>query len=91
MSYNGVGLNVQSVLVAACSLASIIAILLLGTRLVRLRLMSPRIQSTKALRLCETLPLDPKRRIHLLECDGNKLLVMTGGGSDQVIGWVQPK
>jgi flagellar biogenesis protein FliO len=91
MSYNGVGLNVQSVLVAVCSLTSIIAFLLVGTRLMRRRLMSVGLPSTRALRLCETLPLDPKRRIHLLECEGSKVLVMTGGGSDQVIGWVQPK
>ncbi len=88
MSYDGVGLSVQSILVAMVSLAAIIAFLVLGMRLMRQRMMSAGTQSTRALKLCETLPIDPKRRIHLLDCEGRKVLVMTGGGGDRVIGWV---
>ena len=91
MSYNGVGLTVQSILTGVSSLAAIIAFIVLATRLMRHRLMTVAVQPNRTLRLCETLPIDPKRRVHVLECEGSRVLLLTGGSQDQVLGWVPVK
>jgi flagellar protein FliO/FliZ len=37
----------------------------------------------------ETLPLDPKRRLVLVRCDGRDLLLLTGGAAGDVsLGWL---
>lgn len=91
MTYNGVDLTAQSILTVVSSLAAIIAFIVLVTRLMRHRLMAVTGQTGRVLRLCETLPIDPKRRILLLECDGSRLLLLTGGSQDQVLGWIPAK
>jgi len=40
----------------------------------------------RRLRLVETLPLGPRQRLHLLECDGQRFLLLAGmGGSAQLL------
>jgi flagellar protein FliO/FliZ len=36
----------------------------------------------------EVLPLDPKRRLVLVRCDGRDLLLLTGGAAEVSLGWV---
>jgi flagellar protein FliO/FliZ len=36
----------------------------------------------------ETIALDSRRRLHLVRCGGRQVLLLTGGGSDTVVGWV---
>ncbi len=36
----------------------------------------------------EVTPLDSRRRAVLLRVDGREALVLTGGGSDVVVGWL---
>ena len=36
----------------------------------------------------EVLPLDPKRRLVLVRCDGRDLLLLTGGAGDVPLGWL---
>lgn len=40
------------------------------------------------LRVLQVLPLDARRRLHLVQCDGRAVLLLTGGGGDCVVGWV---
>lgn len=35
-----------------------------------------------------TLALDPRRRLHLLSCEGRVVLLLTGGPQDLVVGWL---
>lgn len=46
--------------------------------------------STCQMRVQETVVLDPKRRLHLIECDGRRVVLMTGGTQDVVVGWLPP-
>lgn len=40
----------------------------------------------RRLRLVESLPLGPRQRLHLLECDGQRFLLLAGaGGSAQLL------
>ncbi len=76
------------ILSAVGSLAAVLALILVigrvarATRTVRLGA-SP----GRRLRLLETLAVDPKRRLVLLECDGRSVLLLTGV-QDQVVGWL---
>jgi flagellar protein FliO/FliZ len=36
----------------------------------------------------EVLPLDPKRRLVLVRCDGRELLLLTGGTGEVSLGWI---
>jgi flagellar protein FliO/FliZ len=42
----------------------------------------------RRLALQEVLPLDPKRRLLLVRCDGRDLLLLTGGAGDVSLGWL---
>jgi flagellar protein FliO/FliZ len=44
----------------------------------------------RRLSVVETIALDPRRRLVLARCDGAEALLLVGGESDQVIGWVTP-
>jgi flagellar biogenesis protein FliO len=41
-------------------------------------LLNERVEPVRLMRLVETLPLGPKRWIHLVECDGQSFLVAAG-------------
>ena len=42
----------------------------------------------RRLAIREVLPLDPKRRLVLVRCDGRDLLLLTGGADDVPLGWL---
>lgn len=44
--------------------------------------------SGKRLSVQEAVTLDRARRLVVVRCDGRDLLLLTGGGSDQVVGWL---
>ncbi len=41
--------------------------------------------STGRLRIVQSLVLDPKRRVLLLRCDGNDLVLLVGGANDLLL------
>lgn len=42
------------------------------------------------LALEESLALDPRRRLLLVRCEQGRVLLMTGGATDIVVGWLPP-
>ena len=42
----------------------------------------------KRLAIQESVALDRARRLVVVRCDGRDLLLLTGGGADQVVGWL---
>ncbi|MBN8891274.1 MAG: flagellar biosynthetic protein FliO, partial [Rhodospirillales bacterium] len=42
------------------------------------------------LAVARTLALDPRRRLHLVRCEGRQVLLLTGGAQDIVVGWLPP-
>ena len=71
------------------ALAAVIAMILLvrfGTRF--LGAMPRRNQGPEKLTLEATLALDPKRRLSLVRCDGKRILLLTGGSGDLLLGWL---
>ncbi len=78
----------SSLLTATAALAVVLGLVLLAGRLARARGLAPRRGSGRALVVQETAALDARRRLHLVSCDGRRLLLLTGGGNDVVVGWL---
>jgi flagellar protein FliO/FliZ len=77
-------------LTAGAALIAVVALILLAGRLARRAGLAPRAGNGR-LRLEEALPLDARRRLLLVRCDGRGLLLLTGGAQDQVVGWLPPE
>jgi flagellar protein FliO/FliZ len=84
---NAFGVHIISALAV---LAAILALIWLAARGARQLCLVTRAGRSRRLVLAETLPLDARRRVHLIRCDGHEFLLLTGGASDAVIGWVRP-
>ena len=78
---------IQTVLLAGAALGAVLGLIVLAGRGARmLRLARPAAGRRLAVR--EALPLDRTRRLLLVSCDGREVLLLTGGGADQVVGWL---
>ncbi len=56
--------------------------------LIWLRRYRPHNEATQsAFRRVGSFALDPRRRLHLIEIDGQRALVLTGGANDFLIAW----
>ena len=73
---------------AVGSLAAVLLLIFLIGRAVKM-MRSARLHPSfnRRLRVLESLAIDPKRRLVLLECDGRSLLLLTGA-QDHVLGWL---
>jgi flagellar protein FliO/FliZ len=80
----------SSLILAMLSLAAVLGLIWGAQRLARGRLAALLPKPGGRLALVQSLALDPRRRLHLVACDGRQLLVLTGGGQDVVVGWLPP-
>lgn len=74
--------------IAAASLLGVLALIGLTAKLARQRLAPRAARTPRALVLTETIAIDPRRRLHLIECQQRRVLLLTGGGQDLVVGWL---
>ena len=87
----------NTTLPALAALVAVVALVLLAGRAARLtglaRAGLPRrgVSRSKRLTLQDTLPLDRVRRLHIVQCDGRDLVLLTGGTTDIVVGWLSPQ
>ena len=44
--------------------------------------------TNQCLALVEVVRLDARRRLHLVRCADRRVLILTGGGKDVVVGWL---
>ena len=82
-------MKLHDILTVGAALAAVIAMILLvrfGTRLTGLTQHGPPRQS--ALVLEASLALDARRRLTLVRCQGGRILLLTGGSSDMLLGWL---
>ena len=81
-------MTLHDILTVTAALAAVVAMILLarfGTRLAGVR---PRRGLDRDLSLEATLALDPRRRLSLIRCEGRRLLLLTGGSGDLLLGWL---
>ena len=73
---------------AIVALAAVLGLILLSARLMRrfgLAPGQPVAGAARRLSVQEVLPVDPRRRLMLLRCDGREILVLTGGPQDLIL------
>ena len=81
-------MNVTSLLTAAASLAAVLLLIVFAGRLARMTRLNRGTAATgRRLRVQESLSLDPRRRLLLVQCDHRTVLLLTGT-QDQVVGWL---
>jgi flagellar protein FliO/FliZ len=79
----------QSPVLVVSVLAGVLVLILAATRLFQLGLWRFQSRPGRTLVLRESIALDPRRRIHLVQCGQRQVILLTGGGQDLVIGWIQ--
>jgi flagellar biogenesis protein FliO len=72
---------------ALATLGAVVLLILIAGRGARLLAALRRAEGQAAMKLCGTLALDARRRLHLVEADGRRALILTGGGQDVLIAW----
>lgn len=77
----------SNLLIGLAALVAVLAFVLLSGRAAS-TLLAKRPQSGRRLALRESLALDPRRRLVLVACDGREALLVTGGPTDLVVGWL---
>lgn len=80
--------SLQSAATALAALLAVLALIWLASRAARSSGVAARRQTGRSLAVDDTLALDPRRRLHLVRCDGGRVLLLTGGAQDLVVGWI---
>jgi flagellar protein FliO/FliZ len=81
--------NLSYLLTASAALAAVLALIWIAQRAARLGgFVAGPAGAGRQLSVQEAIAIDPKRRLHLVRCEGRQVLVMTGGAQDLVVGWL---
>lgn len=75
-------------LTAAAALGGIVGLILLIGRALRHTSLARPGSSGRLLIVKDTIALDTRRRLHLIQHGDRAVLLLTGGESDVVVGWV---
>jgi flagellar protein FliO/FliZ len=71
------------------SLVAVVTLILLSRY--GLKFLEPylsRLRQTRNLALVESLAIDPRRRVSMIRCGEKTALILTGGGNDVFLGWM---
>jgi flagellar protein FliO/FliZ len=82
-------MTAQSVFLVIGILTGVLVLILAATRLMQFSLWRTQPRTGRTLVLRESIALDPRRRVHLVQCGQRQVILLTGGGQDVVIGWMQ--
>ena len=76
-----------TILTALAALAAVVGLVLLAGRAARATGLA-RLRQGQRLALRESVAIDRARSLRIVSCDGRELLLLVGGGTDVVIGWL---
>jgi flagellar protein FliO/FliZ len=76
-----------SILTVVATLAAVLALIWLAGRAARFSGLARRPASGRLLSVQDVIALDSRRRLYLIECQGRRVMLLTGGGQDVVVGW----
>lgn len=79
-------LTLSNLLTAVAALLAVLLLIWLAGRAARAGGLAGR--PGQRLQLRAALALDGKRRLQLVACDGRELLLLTGGATELVVGWL---
>ena len=77
-----------SILTVAVTLVVVLALIWLAGRAARFGGLARRPASGRLLSVQDVIALDSRRRLYLIECQDKRVLLLTGGGQDVVVGWL---
>jgi flagellar biogenesis protein FliO len=80
--------SAYNLLFAAVSLAGIVGVILLVGRVLRHTSLGKPASSARLLIVKDTIALDARRRLHLIQHGDRAVLLLTGGETDLVVGWL---
>ena len=81
-------MSVTSVISAIGVLAGVIGLALIAGRVIASFPFKTQGGAGRTLRVRESVALDPRRRVHLLQCGQRQVILLTGGSQDVVVGWI---
>ncbi|HET6195021.1 MAG TPA: hypothetical protein VFE12_04680 [Acetobacteraceae bacterium] len=81
----------STILSALAALLAVLALIWVAARVARLSGVARRPAAAGLLQVQDVLVLDARRRLHLVRCDDRRVLVLTGGAQDVVVGWLDPR
>jgi flagellar protein FliO/FliZ len=80
--------SLSMLLTSAAALAGIVGLILLLGRALRYTSLVRRTTSGRELVVKDTVVLDARRRLHLIQHGDRSVLLLTGGETDLVVGWL---
>ena len=81
-------IGITSVLTVVVALVAVLGLIWLVGRAARFGGMARRPATGGLLSVQDVLALDARRRLHLIKCDERRVLLLTGGAHDVVVGWL---
>jgi flagellar protein FliO/FliZ len=81
-------LTIQPILTAILALLAVLALIWAASRAAKFSGIGNRRPAGRLLQVEEAIALDPRRRLHLVSCEGRRVLLLTGGAQDLVVGWL---
>ncbi len=81
----------SSIISALVALFAVVALIWLAGRMERFGGLARRPAGGGSLVVRDVLVLDARRRLHLISCDDRRVLLLTGGAQDVVVGWLEPR
>jgi flagellar protein FliO/FliZ len=78
----------QTMLLVGGTLIGVLTLIGLAARLFQMGVWQSRPVMGRTLILRESVALDPRRRVHVLQCGERQVVLLTGGGQDLVVGWI---
>ncbi|HET8997774.1 MAG TPA: flagellar biosynthetic protein FliO [Acetobacteraceae bacterium] len=80
--------NLSALLSALAALAVVLVLIWVAARGARLAGFRPRPAAGRMLKPLDSIALDSRRRLHLVACQQRQVLLLTGGATDLVVGWL---
>ena len=84
-------INPVSILTAAAALVAVLGLIWLAGRAARFGGMAQRPATGRLLAIEDVIALDTRRRLYLVKCEERRVLLLTGGADDVVVGWIDRK
>jgi flagellar protein FliO/FliZ len=81
-------MNGSSILLVVAALVGVLSLIGIAARFLQSGVWRQRAVAGRTLQLKETLALDPRRRLHLVQCGDRRMVLLTGGAEDVFIGWL---
>jgi flagellar protein FliO/FliZ len=80
--------SIGSIVTATGALLLVLALVAFAARLMRMGGWLHRSPPGKLLAVQESVALDTRRRLHLVQCGQRQVVLLTGGSQDVVVGWL---